>query len=70
MLDGITKCGFCGLSLIDEERIVHVCQRKEADYRVEDGAFWYFDGFRWWKHRLPSPAVQRPFKSPEDETAP
>jgi hypothetical protein len=52
LLSGISKCAGCGLSVIDEERYSHVCQKKEPDYRIQGNAFWYFDGFRWWKHLL------------------
>lgn len=52
MLDGTSKCAKCGLAMIEEEREAHVCQKKPIDYRVEGNKFYYFDGFKWWKHIL------------------
>jgi len=58
-MDGIVKCPRCRLSLIEEESDTHFCQRKETDYRLEGSILWFFDGFRWFKHKLSDESYHR-----------
>ena len=67
----VSKCSQCGLDLIDEERVSHICERKDTEYRIEGNILYYFDGFRWYKHVLSiSPEMKRLFFSPEDGREP
>jgi hypothetical protein len=53
--------------LIAEEVIMHVCEKGEETYTIEGDILRYFDGFRWYRYRLPT-KMEQPDKTTNDGT--
>jgi len=65
MVSNVLRCEKCGLDVIEEEYLIHVC-KKVIEYKIKDNILWIFDGEKW----IPRKLIKSPTENKQNKNSP